>query len=142
MKVGGRIVKGGLGCFLEPPKYPEHYYHVECEGEYYCLSSALECEWISGWTKRRIKRLLDNWEKEKLPLTHPKVKEWIYKVLGYFRNSYSPDGINRSVLKCEIKEGNPFEIGVDKHLGVMFIRQFYPEYEPTKEDFENAKWGK
>jgi hypothetical protein len=29
----------------------------------------------------------------------------------------------------------------EDHAGVNLIRRYYPEYVPTQEDFDNAKWG-
>ena len=146
-KERGIITHSGMGGFLNPPTHPEHSYHVEFgltrkkENKGSCsLSSAVENEWLNDDIRNKAKDLLNNWQAP--DINSEDVKKWIFEVLGYFNNCYSKDGITRNVNDgLEVIKGNPFKVGIDKHLGVMLIREFYPEYQPTENDFINAKWG-
>ncbi len=145
-----RIVNGGMGSMLCPPYHPMHSYQLETDiirrkenrGSM-SLDYALECDYVSDGMKRRIKGMFDKWNENKPDINSPEVKKWRNECLGYFSNCYSKDGITRNVNDgLDIIKGNPFELKIiDRHLGVMMIRQYYPEYQPTYEDFVNAKWG-
>ena len=139
-KEKGIIVNEGMGGFLNPPGHPEHYYSVEFnlrrrkENRNACslTYAAYEASFLDDSIRKKAKKILDDWKTTRPSLSTPEIQDWIHQVLGYFKNCYSPDGVTRDASKCVIISGNPFEIGVNRHLGVMFIRQFYPEYKPTK----------
>ena len=142
-KSRAKIKSGGHGGFLNPPTHPEHDYHVESTKKddfSISLSSAVETDWIIDSVREKAKEMLDAWVRP--DIDSDEVQDWIHQVLGYFENCYSPDGINRNAGNCKITHGNPFEIGIMRHLGVLFILQYYPEYEPKGLDFMNAYWGK
>jgi len=64
--------------------------------------------------------------------------EWCHQVLRYFRDCYSPDGIDADVNHCIIDSTrDPIE-HQDCHLGVMHIRKYFPDYKPTVRDFANS----
>ena len=139
------IKSGGQGGFLNPPTHPEHNWHVSSvkrDDFSIALSSAVKAEYIVDNVRQRAKEMLDEWEQNKPALDSDIVQDWIHQVLGYFRNCYSKDGIDRKVNECLINKGNPFNIGIMRHLGVLYILQYYPEYEPKGIDFMNAYWGK
>lgn len=156
-KERGIISRSGMGGFLNPPTHPEHNYHVmidlkrkrEDRGGM-SLSAAVNTEWLDDKVKKEASNLLTNWVKP--DINSPEIKDWIYNVLGYFRDCFSPDGINRSVSDNIIwipKNRKPFgdkwqhfKRNINWHLGVMMIRQYYPEYKPSISDFKNAYWGK
>ena len=154
MKTQARLMKEGQGGFLNPPTHPEHNFHVQHkfkkDGEFYMsLTGAIESDWIEDSIRERAQDLLNEWEKDKLPLDHEDIKDWIHQVLGYFRNCYSPDGEDRSVSNCKILDVNPFQLegkmketAIKRHLGILMIREYYPKYEPKADDFLNAYWGK
>lgn len=97
-----RIASGGQGGFGDPPGYPTHDYHVESQlrrapgnrgGT--SLTYAASQSHIDPETRREAQELLDNWEKNRPPITSLKVQEWIKQVL---RHHGEQDGI-RQVLK-------------------------------------------
>ena len=139
------IKAGGQAGFLNPPTHPEHNFHVvsvrrDCFS--IGLFSAAKADWIVDNVRERAKEMLDEWEANKPALKDDNVQDWIHQVLGYFNNCYSPDGINRNVSDCNIIKGSPFKIGVKKHLGVLLVKKYYPEYKPKAMDFLNAYWSK
>ena len=140
-KEKGKISKGGMGNALAPPTHPMHDFHVEGlskDSFAICLSSALKYEWLDDRTKEKAGAILNKWEP--LPLSNPDMQDWIHQVLGYFKHCYSKDGVGRNVnTDCVISE-EPLD--VNRHLGVMYIRSYYPHYCPTDKDFEGAYWGK
>jgi hypothetical protein len=92
-------------------------------------------------------QLLANWFERKLPLTDPQVIDWVHRVLGYFHDCYrgTSDGpYGRGVWAAESltidHERNPMAY-ISQHAGVHFIRKYYPDFVPTREDFEQAYWG-
>ncbi|MEK5036158.1 hypothetical protein MKY96_32435, partial [Paenibacillus sp. FSL R7-0302] len=120
------IVNSGAAGFLNPPGHAEHNYSVrelsrnnkEISSE--SLSSALINDSIPEDIKNRAKMLL-----ERFPGDF--TEEWEHSVYNYFRCAYSPDGVNRNVNDCFFqKDGNP-----EHHLGYLFIKSFYPDYEPN-----------
>jgi hypothetical protein len=62
---------------------------------------------------------LQSWQP--LPIDSPRVQGWILQVLGYFidANCWSGDG---------------------KLVGVSFIQNYYPDFVPSDEHFDNACW--
>jgi len=143
-KTNGRIVNSGMGGFLNPPEHPEHFYSVKQFGPDYfggafsmSLSSAVECDWLLDSVKAKAKAVLDQWIKPELE--SEAVQDWICRCLGYFKNCYSKDGVGRNVNTDLIVSKEPLD--VNRHLGVMHIRKFYPEYIPSEKDFEGAYWG-
>ncbi len=141
----GKIKHGGAGGFLNPPTHPEHSLHVmSTYGDtfFMSLSSAVDEEWLDDETRDEARRILKAWNP--LPLDHEDVKAWIYQVLGYFRNCYKGEGPkpwNVSNLRMRPKLDPMRFITWILHAGVHFIRQYYPHYKPTENDFANAKWG-
>lgn len=155
-----QMASGGMGAFLNPPTHPDHTHHLETDLKRrkwnrgsMSLSYALECDYISDGMKRRITKMYENWHNEKPAIDTPEIKDWICNVLGYFRHCYSPDGINRNSDSCLIwiaknekytygEKWQHFKRDNNNHLGVMHIREFYPDYKPAASDFRNAYWGK
>ncbi len=93
-------------------------------------SSATTCEYILNDSKMVAKMKLDSWNP--LPLNDEKVVKWVRQVLGYFRNCYKNRDMNEPDCWME---------WVEDHAGVRLIRKYYPEYNPSQEDFDMAKWG-
>jgi len=138
-----KIRASGCGGFLNPPTHPEHNFSVVSTRKddfFMSLSSAAICGYIIMSVKEEAQAKLDAWVRP--DLDSDEIQDWIHRVLGYFNDCYSPDGINRTVTDCLTRNGNPFEVGIHRHLGVLFILQYYPEYEPRGVDFINAYWGK
>jgi hypothetical protein len=150
----GRIIGRGAGGFLNPPTHPEHNYSVETDLQQrpedrgsMSLSYAVSCEWLDSDTRRAAAKMLKDWQKNKPGLNDPAVQEWIGQVLGYFRNCYAAPGRDMDdpetwhADKLAIANGER-AYSVERHAGVHFIREFYPEYKPSTADFDRAKWGK
>jgi hypothetical protein len=135
----------GMGGFLNPPGHPAHTMHVRegCDNST-SLEYALTCEWLAQGIKDEVKRVLDEWERNKLPLSDPAVQSWIHQVLGYFRGCYRNPAFNDdeqwNVSKVIIDKRDPLANAAD-HCGVHLIRKYYPEYQPSKADFACAYWG-
>ena len=142
MKDRAKIVNSGMGGFLNPPTHPEHNFSVSStkrDDFHLSLSGAAKCDYIIDNVREAAQKLLDDWVAP--DIDSDEIQDWIHQVLGYFRNCYSPDGIDRKVSDCKITAGNPFEIGIMRHLGVLHILNYYPEYQPRGIDFMNAYWG-
>jgi hypothetical protein len=146
-KERGRVVLSGMGGFLNPPTHPEHTHSVETgrrSNPDCCMSltSAVESEWLDDGTRLAAKTLLDSWKRP--AIESPEVQDWILQVLGYFRNCYKGDGPEPECWhagKLRIINPNTEALPSEIHAGVHLIRQYYPEYQPTRADFEAAYWG-
>jgi len=144
----GKIVREGMGGFLNPPTHPEHDWSVQTDlrrrpenrGSM-CLSSAVDCEWLDPATRAAARRRLDTWQRPALESVH----DWVLQVLGYFRNCYCqgtgsmPEDwhVANLIIDCKI---NPLTC-INYHAGVHYVRTYYPEYVPTAADFVGAYWG-
>lgn len=149
MKERGLITSPGAGGFLCPPTHPEHTQHVQTDlrrrpwnrGSL-SLSSAVECDWLDDATRANAKRILDTWQENKPALDSTEIIEWKRQVLGYFAGCYKGDGENPwncSALRIT-KDADPM-LNFDLHAGVRMIRQYYPGFVPTRDDFNSAYWG-
>lgn len=147
------LVNDGMGGLLNPPTHPEHTYSIQefrggHEVGFYSLSSCLSSEWMPRAVKGAAKGILKHWQAGKID------KAWEATIYNYFRHCYSLDGINRNVSdknnmitfgkfwgNAEQEQGmNPTH-----HLAYMFIKEFYPDYEPNIELIHNnstlGKWS-
>lgn len=129
------------GCFLEPPNHPSYSYAWETIDEYASVDTVAKNE--HGYFPEKAvwlaNKFLDDYDiNEQSPEL---VQDWIHKVLGYFKNCYSKDGVTRDVNDGLIvaKQGEKYPL--DHHLGVMHVRQYLPDWTPTKDDFIHAYWG-
>lgn len=106
------------------------------------LSSASDCAWLDATIRAEAKRILDDWRP--LPIDSAEVQSWIRQVFGYFRNCYrNPDKSGADQWHAShvlIRERDPLENAAD-HCGVHLIRHYYPDYQPTAEQFAEARWG-
>lgn len=146
MKETFKIVKGkGCGCFLDPPSYPTHFYTVEeYRGRKLCgfmsLENATESQWLPAEVREQAQALLDGWEKP--PLDDPATKDWVHQVLGYFRGCYVGEDGDRKVENLIIcKDAQALGLPLDRHAGVLLIRDFYPEFTPGPDEWASAYWG-
>jgi len=151
-KERGRIVAVGMGGFLSPPGHPTHNLSVETELNrrpenrgHMSLEAAVDCDWLADSAKAQARMALDKWRlQDRPPLHAPEVRNWIWQVLGYFRNCYNdnpadPEGWHARNLTIDSAR-SPME-HPERHAGVNLIRRFYPEYTPTCDDFASAYWG-
>ena len=148
----GRIIQEGMGGFLCPPGHPAHSRHVETDlrrkpenRSTMSLEYAIDDTTLDGTTWAEVNAILKHWEANKLPLDSARVQEWIFQVLGYFKDCYNltPDvetGWHAGNVTIS-KRIDPMELA-DYHAGVHCIRRYYSDYKPTAEDFAGAYWGK
>jgi hypothetical protein len=140
-KTSGHIKHRGMGAFLNPPTHPEHFWSVAGADFSMSLACAANKEWLCDDIRKEAKSLFDAWEP--LKIDQPAVQEWISKVLGYFRDCYrgiddEPDCWNvNNMVTCVC---DPMQ-QINSHLGVHWIRQYYPDFVPTKEQFHVAVWS-
>lgn len=149
----GRITKGGMGGFLNPPGHPEHDWHVETglwrepenRGEY-SLRYAVDSPMLDLATRAAARTLLNTWELTKAALNSPAVVKWIHQVLGYYAGCFnfqaegnSEQGWYTQNLTID-SDVDPLE-NAEFHAGVHRIREFYPDYTPCRLDFLRAYWG-
>jgi len=150
IKERGRIVASGMGGFLNPPTHPEHTHSVEtdldrrpCNRGAMCLSSAVECDWLADDTRAAAKKMLGDWRAP--AIDSPEVVEWIRQVLGYFRGCYRGEGAEPECWhagQLRIIHGDHASLPpIAEHAGVRMIREYYPAYVPTDDDFSGAYWG-
>jgi hypothetical protein len=146
----GRVVNRGMGGFLNPPAHPEHTFSVEVDLRRrpenrggMSLSCAAECAHLDLSTRRAARTMLAAWSRPAIDSLE--VKAWISQVLGYFACCYQNTAAgdecwNAGKLLIDTTR-NPLDTP-DQHAGVHLIRRYYPEYQPTAEDFAGARWGK
>ena len=148
----GRIVKEGMGGFLNPPTHPEHYFHVQVDLRRrpenrggMSLTAAIEAEWLDGLIKSQARSMLENWKP--LPLEHADVQDWIHRVLGYFKRCYrnpnlpEPEFWHADKMLITSEPENHGLHNIDDHAGVHLIRKYYPGFVPTLDNMLSAYWG-
>lgn len=146
-----RVVSGGQGGFLDPPEYPTHQYHIETDLRRrpenrggMSLIAAAEAPWLDPDTRREARELISKWKKQRPALSAASVQDWIRQVLGYFKNGYRNPGAGSKQWDASaliFDERDPVE-NADDHAGVHLIRKYYPEFNPGRQDFARAHWGK
>lgn len=122
-----RVVSGSAGSFLCPPGHPMHRHAVQAGPKLNPnliagLDYALENQHgdVPEKVREAVQKLYDE-------ATLIRSELWEREVYGYFRNSYSPDGIHRNVSKAlPLGETGPDE----HHLGFLTIREYFPDAEP------------
>jgi hypothetical protein len=96
------------------------------------LESAATESWVPEPIRARAAKLLAE------PLPAPS-ELWVRSVYGYFRNMWSPDGVERNASKLVV--GRPDGVPVEWHAAVMHIRQFFPDHEPRTDLIANPGKG-
>lgn len=134
------IEDGGMGSFLLPPNHPAYTHCLSTHNTRISLVGALAETWIDDDAKAAVRKLLTDWQPP--AIDSKEVQDWIHQVLGFYRNCYNFTGHDENWLADKvtidtIKDALQF---ADQHAGVHFIRQYYPDYKPTAEDFALAYW--
>jgi hypothetical protein len=146
-----KIVHEGMGGFLCPPGHPMHTACVETDlrrkpenRTRMSLEYGVDSPLIDAAARAVVRTILNTWERQKPALDSRKVQDWILQVLGYFRGCFnfagSEAGWEAGNLTIDAKI-DPLT-RADCHAGVHCIRKYYPEYQPTAEQFRRAYWGK
>jgi len=150
MQEKGRIILEGMGGFLCPPTHPMLTKSVQTDlhrkpENRTCMSLeyAVDSPMLDPATRAAARTVLAAWQKP--ALDSPAVQEWILQALGYFRGcfNFNPEketGWHAGNLTID-SALDPLE-HADFHAGVHLIRRYYPEYQPTAEQFQQAYWGK
>ena len=153
METRGRIVKKGMGGFLSPPGHPQHAFHVETDlrrrpenrGMMSLEHAANEATWLDEATRHQARAMLKQWEAERLPLSSLETKRWVREVLGYFKNGYrdrsKPAKEQWNVSNLVFDAHRDPVANADDYAGVHFIRRYYPDYRPSRRDFDKAEHG-
>jgi hypothetical protein len=122
----------GSGGFLSPPGHPALTYTVEeyAPNQYGDnVQSSGSLEWAAGADyvpvaiRARARGILARYTPPE-----PPSEDWLAHVYSYFRNCYSPDGVNRNAGDCLIitdGTGDP-----ERSLAVLMVRTFYPGHAP------------
>lgn len=126
-----RIVAASTGSFLCPPGHPSHSFGIEDGPQrdpnlIASLDYAVDADnadWVPAKIRDEAQRLLDT-------ATLVESDEWLIKVYRHFRHCYSPDGVNRNASDALIVKSDDAAPPVDHHLGVMFVRKYFPQHQP------------
>jgi hypothetical protein len=125
-----RIVPGSAGSFLCPPGHPAHYWHVEDGSRrdpnlIAGIAYAIENEYgdVPEPVQVEAKKLMAD-------ATPVCSEDWVRHVYSYFRNCYSPDGVDRNASHCVIaKPGDEHQPPAEWHLGYLLVRSYFPDHE-------------
>lgn len=117
-----RIVNESMGSFLTPFGHASQRYSVKNYDGQMSLDHALEDKDVPENLKEKIKKLLED---NPVEFT----EDWEHSCYNYFRNCYSPDGINRNVSNCIIDKTN--NKPPKHHLAYLHIKSYFPDYEPN-----------
>lgn len=120
---------------MNPPGHAEHKWSVQ-DGMgrsvgfmslSYCLTASYTPQYIKD---AAAKLLADN------PGTY--TEEWEKSCYAYWRNCYSPDGVDRVISNLEIKkDGDP-----EKHAAYLHIKKYFLEAKPRLDLIQDPpKWG-
>lgn len=131
--------KQGCGGFLNPPTHPEHTNSVVGRDFIISLSTAAKADWLADDVREKAAKLLTDWENNKPAID----MEWVRQVLAYFNGCYRGEGDEgvcwqASNLRIDMKIDPLYN--ADVHAGVHWIRSFYPDYHPVRDDFGGV-WG-
>ena len=154
-----KIVSGGAGQFLDPPNYPTHFRHVATDCNRHkvnrgsmSLTYAIDCNWLPIELRSRCKSIIASWH-ERNPVfdrDNAEMLDWMHSVLGYFRNCWldprlidNGPGGREFARKCDNLIIDPEDTPQDITLmrGVDHVREFFPDFTPTDQDFAEAYWG-
>lgn len=80
-------------------------------------------------------KLLSQYSNNRPTTDTDEVREWIIRVLRYFRNCYVADNGSRNISDLIIDSALDPVLNADRHAGVAYIRDHYPDFTPTAEMF-------
>jgi hypothetical protein len=103
-----------------------------------CMSvqAAASDEWVPEPVKARARRLLEASAVECS-------EDWVRSVYAYFRNCYSPDGVDRNVSRCVIPKGDDPTPEPTRHLAYLCVRSHFSEHEPRVDLIKDPPaWGR
>lgn len=121
-----RIVEGGMGSFLCPPGHPNHFHSIEDgprSNPTRCAS--LDYALTGGDVPDRIRETAQAAFDESVLVCS---ELWLRNVYGYFRNSYSRDGADRSVINAVFDQTNKRPAA--HHLAHLLVLSYFPGQAP------------
>lgn len=151
----------GAGGFLAPPAHQAHSYVLRgwaskavatrygingcnsISGINYALADEFDG---SAEVKAQAARIIAESAKAVADSAPPSAL-WVAMVYGYFRNCYSPDGINRNASDCLIWKPKadatvcPTWAKPQHHLAFLTIRQYFPNATPDLDLIKDAGKG-
>lgn len=136
--VSGR--DGGSGSFLCPPGHPRHTYSLHGYASprsrsailIAAVDSALTDPEVPDSVRASVQRIMDT-------ATLIPSEAWIGHLYGYFRNMYAPESGTRNVSEAVNDPAN--QTPADRHLAVMYIREYFPDHEPRTDLIANPGKG-
>lgn len=161
------FVNESMGSFLTPPNHPSRKQSIKFyDGGHGYIALNKDIYLSDGYSyvpqkiKDEVREIFEEYEKNKPPINNPLVKDWIYQVLGYFKNCFrgkcgsweagklkikSPlfqraDGKN--LTQKEILDFLVSNFSQKNHAGIHCIKEYYPDYIAKKNHFKKAYWGK
>lgn len=147
---GERLVTDdGAGGFLCPPGHPAHTMSVQTgrrnnPNSIQSIESAAKCEWLPVGMRGQCGHFKAVAAREAAAQRCAR-QSMVREVLGYFQGCYA--GQNEkgerswNCSDLRIIAGIDPMLNAELHAGVNCIRQYYPEFVPTAEDFAEARWG-
>lgn len=139
------IKQGSAGSFLEPPTHPSHHYEVTGHGYFASIMAAAKDPEVDIYTRTQAKTILRKWRAP--AITNKEVQDWIYQVLGYFKHCYK--SLDPSLDEEETWYASNVRIDTEldpvvnqnQHVGVHFIKKYYPKFVLTHTIAAQAYWG-
>lgn len=129
-----RISRSGAGGFLCPPGHPNLTHSVTSQHSMMSLETAAEDESVPTEIRQRAQKILDAAQLIESDL-------WVMHTYSYFRNCYSPDGVDRSTQNCliigqprysaseEPVQADDPRVAPEHHLGYLMVKKYFPEHE-------------
>lgn len=132
------LKSGGMGSFCTPEGHADRSNHiVEMRGGHemgsMSITAAAEADYLPARVKSTAQKIL---RLQSLNVT----EEFISSCYAYFRNCYSPDGMNRSASSCLIPGQNctpDKPLPPEHHLGYLMVKEYDPNHTPRLDLIEN-----
>lgn len=122
------LVSESAGSFLTPPGHATQKFSIrEMRGGHETGFFSLETS--ENWIPEQVKKIAQ--EKLNQYPGNAKDEKWIKQVYAYFKNCYSPDGINRNAPDCVVCK-NPSDkeyFNPSYHLGYLYVKQYDPNHD-------------
>lgn len=137
-----RVISGSAGSFLCPPGHPNYSYKVETDCNRHkknrgsmSISYAAQDPHVALKVRLECNKLLSQYRDNRPATDTDEVREWISQVLQYFKNCYVADNGSRNVSDLIIDSALDPVLNANRHAGVAYIRDHYPDFTPTAEMF-------
>jgi hypothetical protein len=162
-----RIIKGSSLSFMCPPGHPNHFYEVRGARRGQIMknphtitsvdsAATTDAGYMPTEIVRQARELL-----AKAELVNS--EDWQRHVYGYFRGTYSPDGVDRNVShsliighKWYVDKGSQYDslnrsdevlaaddprVIPEHHMGYLLIKEYFPDAKPRLDLIADASGG-